>query len=183
MLLIALFVATILRGVPQDDTATSQTSSTDGSSTIEVLTEEDVFVDLPGFRYEPVPAQALEQARAAYSSHPDAAESMLGVDGRIVVEGRREVGIVIVAFSTAEAAASEEFRAGFFDGFEDSVRDQGGGPLTDHEIEGVTARGGPTAQGYALSFIQDNAAITVLGGDRATAEMIASGLLSELADE
>lgn len=74
-------------------------------------------------------------------------------------------------------------RSDFFRSFESSLGDQGGGPITEHALGGAPARGGPTQGGYALGFIHENAAITVIGGNQETAELIAELLLDEMERE
>ncbi len=145
------------------------------AASIEVLTEDEVFEEIPGLRYGPVPPRAMEQIEQAYLT-PEARESIVDVAARVVLEGRRQVGVVSAVFSTPEAAASDDFAAGFFEGFTDSIEEQGGGPVTPVELGNGTAQGGPSPQGFVIAFMRGNAAITVIGGDRRTAEMIANAL-------
>lgn len=172
---LAIFLKTIVpaqRGAgPGDGTVAADARE------ITALSPSDVFIEIPGLRYERMPPETVEQVEAAYLSTPEAAEAIEQIDGRFVFEGRRQVGAVTAVFSTVEAARSPDFVRGFFDGFEDSMEEQGEDPIRPHELDNGTARGGPSANAYSLAFVRENAAIFVLGGDRATAELIANGLL------
>lgn len=178
ILLIAIFVATFLKLVSQGD-ARPTDGATAGTTTrsVATLSAEDVFVNLDGLRYESIPPETLEQMEKMFLSDPAAADALLSVNGRLVFEGRRQVGVIAVVFSTPEAAAAADFQAGFFNGFKESVQEQGGGPIESQQLNGVEVQGGPTKLGYTMSFTLENAAIIVLGGDRETALMIANGLL------
>jgi hypothetical protein len=177
VLAIALVVAAIYRVVPADEPDSSPSTGRPQPSAVASLTPEELFVDIPELRYRSVPRENLERAEAFYLSEPAAAEMMLGVDGRRVFEGEQQVGVITAVFSEPNAVEEPSFRAGLFDGFENSVEEQGGGPITSQEILGIEARGGRSSLGYAFTFILENAVLTVVGGDRATAELIAEGLI------
>jgi hypothetical protein len=179
LVLIACFVATFLKvTVLPGDIVGAGVEAGNRAPNVAILTADDVFVDIPGFRYERLPPNALEQAEAGVLADPAAAGSMISIDGRLVLEGQRQVAVLTVLFSTPQAAQSEEFQSGFFVGFAESIEDQGGGPIRSHALASGTAQGGPMRQAYALAFLRENAAITVVGGDRYTAELLAEALLA-----
>lgn len=179
ILLVASFLAVSLKTFVPEQPGAGPGRATADTATRQVtaLSASDVFIEIPGLRYEPMPAETFEQVEAAYLSSPEAAEAVQQIDARFVFEGRRQVGAVTTVISTVEAARSGEFVSGFFDGFEDSMEEQGDGPIQPHPLDNGIARGGPSTNGYSLAFVRENAAIFVLGGDRATADLIANALL------
>ena len=175
----AIGIAIVWRIGPSDEAGRTDRPSAALPSPISTMEPSELFVEIEGFSYEEIPAATLDRLRDLYLSAPESARALLEVDGRYVFEGEQQVGVITAVFSEPAAVASVDFRAGVFDGFEASTEEQGGGPITPHEVEGIEARGGPTAQGYALTFITENVVVTVLGGDRATAELIAQGLVDD----
>lgn len=178
VLLIAALVAMFFKAPSTQGGAGASGSGSEVSSAhIAPLSPEDIFVDIPGLRYAPLRENALQRLEESYLANGVPQEVITSIDGRIVFEGRRKVGVVSVVFTTPEVAAADDFGSGFISGFTDSIEEQGSGPARVHELSHGPAHGGRLPQGYTIAFARENAGIFVLGGNRTTAELIADALL------